>query len=165
MLFDMFLTVIYAHLDHGSNDVRLICFDFLSAFSTIQCHLFSYTSLEKKSNVPCGLWIIDYPTNRPQFVRTGADVKHETRCMNTAAPQGTVLSPFLFSLYIADRSSQNENTPIVEFVEGINVERVKGYKYLGITFDDKLSWKCHVDAVVKRVQSRLYFLRKLDQFL
>ena len=35
------------------------------------------------------------------------------------------------------------------------------YKYLGITFDDNLSWKCHVNAVVKKVHSRLYCSRKL----
>ena len=40
-------------------------------------------------------------------------------------------------------------------VKGETVERVTSYNYLGITFDDKLSWKCHVDAVVKKVHSRL----------
>ena len=38
------------------------------------------------------------------------------------------------------------------------------YKYLGITFDDNLSWKCHVNAVVKKVHSRLYCSRKLGSF-
>jgi len=40
-----------------------------------------------------------------------------TRCMNTGAPQGTVLSLFLFSLNIADCRSQSENTPIVQFAD------------------------------------------------
>ena len=34
-------------------------------------------------------------------------------------------------------------------------------KYLGITFDGKLSWKCYVDAVVRKVYSRLHCLRNL----
>ena len=34
-----------------------------------------------------------------------------------------------------------------------------------MTFDDKLSWKCHVDAVVKNVHSSLHCLRKLRSFV
>lgn len=34
-------------------------------------------------------------------------------------------------------------------------------KYRGITFDGKLSRKCYVDAVVRKVHSRLHCLRKL----
>ena len=60
---------------------------------------------------------MEYLTNRPHFVRIGADVKSDTRCTNTGAPQGTVLSPFLFSLYIANCRSQSENTPIVQFAD------------------------------------------------
>ena len=48
--------------------------------------------------------------------------------------------------------------------KGETIERVKGFKYLGIPFDDKLSWNCHVDAVVKKVHNRLYYLRKLRSF-
>ena len=44
-------------------------------------------------------------------------------------------------------------------LEGINVEKVKVHKYLGITFVDKMYWKCHVDVVVKKVHSRLYCLK------
>ena len=57
---------------------------------------------------------ISYLTNRPQFLRAGADVKSETNCMNTDAPQGTMLSLFLFSLYTEDCRSQHENTPITK---------------------------------------------------
>ena len=49
-------------------------------------------------------------------------------------------------------------------IKGEIVERVQTYKYLGIVFDDKLSWKQHVDATVKKMHSRLYCLRKLRSF-
>ena len=49
-------------------------------------------------------------------------------------------------------------------IKGETVERVTSYKYIGLTFHDKLSWKCHADAVVKKVHSRLYCLRKLRSF-
>ena len=49
-------------------------------------------------------------------------------------------------------------------MKGETVERVESYKYRGISFDDKLSWKCHVDPLVKRVHSRLYWFRKIRSF-
>jgi hypothetical protein len=47
-------------------------------------------------------WILDYLTNRPQFVRLRENVISNTVFTFTGAPQGTVLSPFLFTLYTAD---------------------------------------------------------------
>ena len=38
-------------------------------------------------------------------------------CTNTCAPQGTVLAPFLFSLYTADCRSTNESCPSVKFAD------------------------------------------------
>ena len=44
------------------------------------------------------------------------------------------------------------------------VDRVKSYKYLGVTIDDQLDWHEHLPNVYKKVNSRLYFLRKLKSF-
>ena len=40
----------------------------------------------------------------------------------------------------------------------------ESYKYLGVHLDEKLNWKCNSEAVYKKGQSRLYFLRKLKSF-
>ncbi|KAI3356654.1 hypothetical protein L3Q82_003288 [Scortum barcoo] len=52
-------------------------------------------------------WILDYLTHRPQFVRVQGFESDRLLC-STGAPQGTVLAPFLFTLYTADFSY---NTP------------------------------------------------------
>jgi hypothetical protein len=49
-------------------------------------------------------------------------------------------------------------------IKGEPVERVDSYKYLGIVLDSKLSWKENTDHIFKRVQSRMYCLRKLRSF-
>ena len=39
------------------------------------------------------------------------------------------------------------------------VERVDTYKYLGVGFDSKLNWKENINSVLKKVNSRMYFMR------
>ena len=46
----------------------------------------------------------------------------------------------------------------------VKSKNYKGAFVWGITFTDKLSWKCHIDVVVKKAHSRLYCLRKLRSF-
>lgn len=43
-------------------------------------------------------WIADYLTGKPQYVRLG-DCTSQTVVSSTGAPQGTVPSPVLFTLY------------------------------------------------------------------
>ena len=50
------------------------------------------------------------------------------------------------------------------FIDGSEVERVKSIKFLGVTIADNLSWSLHTDAVVKKAQQRLFFLRQLRKF-
>ena len=50
------------------------------------------------------------------------------------------------------------------FINGEEVERVETYKYLGVTIDDRLSWNNHLDILTKKLNSRMYFLRRLKSF-
>ena len=47
------------------------------------------------------------------------------------------------------------------FINGMKVERVSEYKYLGTVIDDKLTFTANVNAVNKKCQSRIYCLQKL----
>ena len=49
-------------------------------------------------------------------------------------------------------------------IKGSAVARVDTYKYLGIVLNNKLSWGDHVDFIVKKLNSRMYCLRKLNSF-
>ena len=44
------------------------------------------------------------------------------------------------------------------------MEVVGTYMYLGVHLDNKLDWSANTDAIYKKGQSRLYFLRRLRSF-
>ena len=44
------------------------------------------------------------------------------------------------------------------------VEIVHTYKYLGFTVYDKLNWHEHCNELIKKINERMYFLRKLKSF-
>ena len=50
-------------------------------------------------------------------------------------------------------------------VQGIEIELVKSYKYLGILIDDNLSFKCHIDKLVSKLKLKLgFFFRNKSCF-
>ncbi|KAI3369283.1 hypothetical protein L3Q82_007534 [Scortum barcoo] len=49
-------------------------------------------------------------------------------------------------------------------IQGLDIERVRTYKYLGVHLNNKLDWTDNTDSLYKRGQSRLYMLRRLGSF-
>ena len=59
---------------------------------------------------------------------------------------------------------KNQRCPKAIYIKGEAVERVDTYKYLGVVFDSKLNWKENINSVLKKVNSRMYCMRKLRSF-
>ena len=57
--------------------------------------------------------------------------------------------------------SITRSTPDKLYINNLEIERVKKFKLLGITINDKLKWNEHVDSICAKVNKRLYFLKKL----
>ncbi|CAI5660128.1 unnamed protein product [Oreochromis niloticus] len=168
-------------------------------------------------------WILDYLTDRPQYVRTQGCVSDRVVC-STGAPQGTVLAPFLFTIYTADFSHNSTQCFLQKFsddsaivglitdgddkeyrgltqdfvdwcqlnylqinasktkelvvdfrrhkhpplqplnIQGMDIEAVDSYRYLGVHLNNKLDWTHNSDALYRKGQSRLYLLRRLRSF-
>ena len=119
-----------SHLESTRSTVRVMFFDFSSAFNRIHPSLFR-RKLEGVG-VLCHLaaWTTNYLTNR-QYVRPRDCVSDVVVC-SMGAPQGTVLSPFLFTFYTSDFSYNidschlqkfSDDTAIVAYVtEGNDLE-------------------------------------------
>lgn len=60
------------------------------------------------------------------------------------------------------RKSSYSSSPAV--VKAADIGIVESYKYLGVVLDHKLCFESHADATTKKVQQRLFLLRKMRSF-
>ena len=111
------LNRITSHLENKNSCVRLMFFDFSSAFNTIQPHLLC--DKLKMYNIPASIisWLLNYLTDRPQLVRLDPYTFSDSITTFTGAPQGTVLSPFLFSIYTSDCKPNQDSCTMVKYAD------------------------------------------------
>ncbi|KAI3363490.1 hypothetical protein L3Q82_011581 [Scortum barcoo] len=138
------------HLEKAGSTVRIMFFDFSSAFNTIQPRLLWDKLQLAGVDHHLTTWILDYLTHRPQFVRVQGFESDRLLCSTTGAPQGTVLAPFLFTLYTADFSY---NTPSYHFQKFSDDSAVVGLitdgddrEYRGL-IQDFADWEADIDTV------------------
>ena len=63
-----------------------------------------------------------------------------------------------------EKNSNYEDALYHSRLKGEAVERADTYKYLGVMFDIKLNWKENIKSVLKKLNSRMYCVRKLRSF-
>ncbi|KAK2177965.1 hypothetical protein NP493_570g04007 [Ridgeia piscesae] len=66
------------------------------------------------------LRILDFLLNRSQVVKIGGNLS-SSLTLSTGTPQGCVLSPMLYSLFIYDRASCHESIQILKFADDTTV--------------------------------------------
>ncbi|TWW53314.1 putative RNA-directed DNA polymerase from transposon BS [Takifugu flavidus] len=107
---------VHSHLDKGSGTARILFLDFSSAFNTIQPLVLQDKLLQMRVDPRLVAWISSYLIDRPQFVRM-KDITSDTVVSSIGAPQGTVLSPILFTLYTSDFCYNSEMCHIQKFAD------------------------------------------------
>ena len=59
-----------------------------------------------------------------------------------------------------------KNTRIPKLqIQGIEIDYVSQYKYLGVTMDEILSFRAHLNNTIKLVSHTFFYLAKLDIIL
>ena len=111
-----FLHPIYDHLDKAKSYVRTLFLDFSSAFNTIQPHVLVDKLRNFNVHPYLCLWISDFISMRSQRVTIRNYVSNYISS-NTGTPQGCVLSPLLFSIYICNLRCINTSCKIVKFAD------------------------------------------------
>ena len=110
----------YTHPEKTGSFVRILFIDFSSALSTIQPHLMASKLLKLDVNPRMILWIVDFVVNRSQTVRHQPALS-SSRTVSTGSPQGTVLSPILFTLYTNDNTG-TDTTPVIKYSDDSAME-------------------------------------------
>ena len=118
-------------LEEVRSTVRVMFFYFSRAFNTIQPALLRENLVGARVDEQLTAWTIGYLTNRPQYVRL-LDCVSEVAVCSTGVPQGTVFSPFLFSLdtsdfrYNLDHRHMQKFSAIIGCVSDGNDQKYKG---------------------------------------
>ena len=100
---------------------RVLFVDFSSAFNTIQPHILINKLVDLKMNHYVISWILEFLTNRTQYVKFDNHVS-DCKVTNTGAPQGCVISPVLFTLYTNDCSINTHNTKLIKFADDSTIQ-------------------------------------------
>ena len=138
--------------------------DYSSAFNTMQPHILINRLQEYNIPARLQLFILDFLTNRRQYVRTDTELS-STTSMNTGAPQGCVLSAFLFIIYTNALSLCSEKCKIIKYAHDTVV--------IGLINDDDeqeyndtvsyVSTWCnenHLDLNVSKTKEMIFDFRK-----
>ena len=161
---DAILTVLhnaFLHLDKAGSYVRILFIDFSSAFNTIQPHRLALKLFHLDLSPKLILWIVNFLLHRTQSVRFQNSISSQ-RHTCTGAPQGTVLSPALFTLYANDCQGTTK-TPTVKYSDDTAIEDLSKSDSVYFSEVHKFSAWCkenYLDLNIAKTKEMVVYFRK-----
>ena len=144
----IFTNHIYSHIDVPRTYCRTLFVDFSSAFNTLQPCILVDKLLKFNVNKHLCAWIMEFLTDRPQFVRFTVDSKtyfSSNRTINVGSPQGTCISPALFTIYTDECRSECDRVKVVKFADdtailGLLDDTCESFEMFVSEIDRFVSW-------------------------
>ena len=121
----VFIDNIYRHIEGSKTFCRILFIDFSSAFNTIQPKILVQKLLDMKVNKHICSWIFDFLIYRPQLVKiktNGNIFRSDKLILNVGAPQGTCISPALFTIYTDSCRSKFDIVNILKFADDTAIQ-------------------------------------------
>jgi len=105
------------HLDsNAQNYTRAVFIDFSSAFNTIDGTIMIDRLKDKNVHQNIISWVSSFLTNRRQYVSVNGEIS-TTTLTSVGSPQGCVLSPILFSLYVEKMCTSTPNFSLLKYAD------------------------------------------------
>ncbi len=126
--------------DQPKRYTRAMFIDFSSAFNTIRLHILMERLLQLEVNSTIIRCVESFLTDRSQCVRVNAAVSSPIMT-NTEAPQGSVISPVLFTLYTNESRAKSSDVFSVKFTDDTVI--------VGLITKDETKYRRCVDEFVE----------------
>ncbi|TWW61216.1 uncharacterized protein LOC130525978 [Takifugu flavidus] len=177
---------VLTHLDNTNTYARLLFADFSSAFNTVVPSKLITKLGDLGINPSLCNWTLDFLTDRPQHVRPvhGSNsiikfaddttviglisnndetaYREEVERLTTwCANNNLVLNTSKTKELIVDFRKARGGTQDPSHINGMAVERVSSFKFLGTHISENLSWTTNTSSIIKKAHQRLFFLRTL----
>lgn len=108
---------IIQHLNSkAGNYARCLFIDFTSAFNTVTPHKLIETLLSMGTEPKIAKWIEAFLIGRKQFISVNDQVTQSINT-NTGTPQGSVISPLLFTIYTDKIRSRHQSVKIIKYAD------------------------------------------------
>ena len=170
------LHFILKHLGSPNHYARILFLDFSSAFDTMVPQKLFEKLLHLSVPLSLCYWILNFPTDRPQFINFTDDTRVEGLIENSDASSSCQEVDRLVSWRrnnnLEDSETREmiidfrkEKSPVVPLlIDRSPIEIVDSFKFLGTIISSGLDWEANIDSTLKKTQQRLHFLRQLKKF-